>query len=231
MRAEGRKKHGGMPPAALASALDAHRRGDLATAEHGYREILARSPSQADALNLLGVLMLQRGSRGEALALLRQAVQSAPGNPAIHNNLGEALRAGGDADGAVAAYRAAVRLEPRHAQAWSNLGAVLHSRGEGAEAVAALQRSLALEPTLADGWNNLGIALQAQGRAGEAISAFESGAHEPSLCGFFFEKFFTASGALRSEFPSRRTGFTALPRTFAYRAWTSFSSSVVATSG
>jgi hypothetical protein len=45
-----------------------------------------------------------------------------------------------------------------------------------------------------------------------ATWAFESGFQAPSLCGFFFEKFFTAGGERRSELPSRSTGFTALPR-------------------
>ena len=44
---------------------------------------------------------------------------------------------------------------------------------------------------------------------------FESGAQAPSLCGCFFENAFTESGERRSELPSRSTGFTALPSTFA----------------
>jgi hypothetical protein len=39
-----------------------------------------------------------------------------------------------------------------------------------------------------------------------------------------FCKVLTALGALRSEFPSRKTGFTAEPKTFEYFALISFSS-------
>ena len=42
---------------------------------------------------------------------------------------------------------------------------------------------------------------------------------------------FTAFGARRSLLPSRSTGFTALPMTFAYRALMSFSASVCGFSG
>jgi len=45
--------------------------------------------------------------------------------------------------------------------------------------------------------------------------AFESGFHGPILCGCFLAYSFTAPAARRSEFPSRSTGFTALPSTFA----------------
>ncbi len=44
-----------------------------------------------------------------------------------------------------------------------------------------------------------------------ATLVFESADHAPIECGFFRAYSFTAFGARRSEFPSRRTGFTALP--------------------
>ena len=61
--------------------------------------------------------------------------------------------------------------------------------------------------------------------------AFDSLLQAPSLCGFFLEKAFTAGGERRSELPSRSTGFTALPRHLAYRAWIAFSASSLGTSG
>ena len=64
-----------------------------------------------------------------------------------------------------------------------------------------------------------------------ATCDFDSGFHAPSLCGFFFENAFTESGERRSEFPWRSTGFTALPRTLAYRAWIAFSASSFGLSG
>ena len=42
---------------------------------------------------------------------------------------------------------------------------------------------------------------------------FESSGQTPIRCGLFFAYSFTARGARRSEFPSRSTGFTALPLT------------------
>ena len=64
-----------------------------------------------------------------------------------------------------------------------------------------------------------------------ATWAFESGGQALSLCGCFRENAFTDSGERRSELPSRSTGFTALPRTFAYRAWRAFSASSFGASG
>ena len=59
----------------------------------------------------------------------------------------------------------------------------------------------------------------------------ESADHAPIECGFFWANAFTGAATRRSELPSRNTGFTALPSTFAYRARTSFSASVCGSSG
>ncbi|SKV96938.1 Uncharacterised protein [Mycobacteroides abscessus subsp. massiliense] len=55
--------------------------------------------------------------------------------------------------------------------------------------------------------------------------------HVPMLCGCLRAYSFTARGARRSELPSRRMGFTALPRHLVYRAKMSFSSSFFGSSG
>ena len=65
----------------------------------------------------------------------------------------------------------------------------------------------------------------------DATCVLESGLHAAILCGFFLAYSFTATAALRSEFPSLKTGFTALPRTFAYLVLISFSASFFGSSG
>mmetsp|Transcript_19219 Transcript_19219/g.30623 ORF Transcript_19219/g.30623 Transcript_19219/m.30623 type:complete len:331 (+) Transcript_19219:1895-2887(+) len=61
-----------------------------------------------------------------------------------------------------------------------------------------------------------------------ATEVLLAGVHGPSFLGFAMQFSFTGAATRRSEFPSRRTGFTALPRTLAYRALLSFSSAVFA---
>ena len=46
-----------------------------------------------------------------------------------------------------------------------------------------------------------------------ATFVFESADQAPIACGWFRAYCFTDAGARRSEFPSRNTGFTALPFT------------------
>ena len=72
---------------AFALALDQHRAGRLADAEHRYREILQREPQHADSLHLLGVIALQTGNLAAALALVQQAVALRPDAAPCRNNL------------------------------------------------------------------------------------------------------------------------------------------------
>ena len=60
---------------------------------------------------------------------------------------------------------------------------------------------------------------------------FELLLHLPIECGCFLAYCFTGAATRRSELPSRSTGFTALPSTFAYRALTARSSSLLGSSG
>jgi len=54
----------------LQAAIAHHRRGELDAAQAIYAELLRADPRRADALNFMGVLLVQRGERERALELL-----------------------------------------------------------------------------------------------------------------------------------------------------------------
>ncbi len=81
--------------ALLSSAIASESEGDIATAEHAYRTLLARAPRHAIANHNLGNLMLGRGDTREAIALLRSALQAEPQQNAHWLSYAKALRAGG----------------------------------------------------------------------------------------------------------------------------------------
>ena len=96
----------------LQAAFDAHRAGELATAESGYRAVLQVEPDNADALHLLGVLQRALGRPELAVDLIRRALVLAPGLVDAHANLGNALRELDRWDEAATSYAAALRLNP-----------------------------------------------------------------------------------------------------------------------
>ncbi|MBT8339273.1 MAG: glycosyltransferase [Desulfatitalea sp.] len=76
----------------LGQAMYLHQCGDLAAAEDLYQRLLGQAPSDADALNLLGVLYLQRRQPKQAEMLIRKAITVAPDQAEYHQNLANVLK-------------------------------------------------------------------------------------------------------------------------------------------
>ena len=143
----------------LERAAAHHAAGDLARAEAGYLAVLSLAPRQADALHLLGVLRDQQGQHKKAVALIRQALEQAPGEAAFHGNLGTALLSLGREADAEAAYRTAVSLDPSYAEGHYNLANLLRRRGDASAARAAFAAALGLQPGHLRARNNLAMLL------------------------------------------------------------------------
>lgn len=95
--------------ALLNGALEAQRRGDLATAETAYRDILKDMPDQPDALHYLGCIYLQNNEVVEAETLIRRAIGVHP-LTAMYQNLAVCLDLQGRCDEAIQAMHSAYAL-------------------------------------------------------------------------------------------------------------------------
>jgi tetratricopeptide (TPR) repeat protein len=96
----------------LGEAMEKHKAGDINTAEVLYHQILAYNPQDADVLNLLGVLALQRSDLDQAHDLLKRAVEANPGIAEIHNNLGQVLMRQGRSQAAADCFRNCLQINP-----------------------------------------------------------------------------------------------------------------------
>lgn len=150
--------------ACLDQALVAHRAGDWAVAEAGYRRALQAAPAHAAALTNLGSIVRQRGDVAEAIDLLTRAVQAPGSNEHAAFNLGNALQTAGRGAEAVAAFRLASERQPGWALAWNNLAACLLDLGRLDEADAASAMALECEPGHELARRTRVRVLQAQGR-------------------------------------------------------------------
>jgi len=159
--------------ALIRDALAAHQRGDLDSAERGYRAALAAAPAHPLATHYLGVVLYQRNRLVDAMPLLESAAAAVPQEPEFHNNLGLALAAADRDDEAVAAYRRALALKPGHAVAWNNLGLALQASNRLEDAIAAYREALALAPDFAQAHWNLSLALLAHGAFAEGWREYE----------------------------------------------------------
>ena len=145
--------------ASLATAVRDHRAGRLREAVSGYEALLARTPDDADLLQLLGVALAQLGRSAEGAALLARSLELQPDRATVLLNLAQALHTLGREEEALrscdralaldqslaAGYRTragqAVRLALQDAGSHADLGGALAAVGREREAVECFERA------------------------------------------------------------------------------------------
>lgn len=160
----------------LLKGLTHHKAGKHHLAEKAYRRVLHASPRSADALNLLGTLLFERGETARAISLIGKAVALQPDYSSAHCNLGNALLAAGRDVEAIHSYRRAVDLNPAFAAGHSNLGRALCKRGDHAAAIESGRKAAALAPAVPEIWEHLAINLRTAGQPEEALPVLRSAA-------------------------------------------------------
>jgi tetratricopeptide (TPR) repeat protein len=156
----------------LLAGVEHHKAERLDRAEALYNKVLAKSPGDPDALNLLGTIALARGRTARAIQLIEKSVGSNPSFAAAHSNLGNAYRAAGRMTDAADSYRKAIALNPGFADAHSNLAQVMADLGNPELALASSQKAVALAPTLPQPHRIMANAFRLLGRETEAIHAY-----------------------------------------------------------
>lgn len=191
------------PEARLAAGAVAEAQGRAAAAERAYRQALAASPSDFDALQRLLDLLLRQKRVEEAIAATASAARAFPASPQHLSLAGEAAlsaRRYAQAERyffqalALAPTAAAVRIDLARSQlqggrpdaAMETLrdagearevdmlrGAALSARRDWRSAVAAFQRALAAGPPRADLLTSLAAAQLEAGMRGDAVRSLE----------------------------------------------------------
>jgi tetratricopeptide (TPR) repeat protein len=156
----------------IQTALQLHRSGKLQEAETIYRQVLASSPANFDALHLLGVLSHQIGNNVLAVNLIGKATKIDKKNPNAFSHLGAAYRSLGRYAEAEKCYRTALRLQPDFPEVYFNLGNTLADLKRLKEAEKAYFKAVQLNPDYAAAYNNLGTTLNELKRIDEAEGAF-----------------------------------------------------------
>ncbi len=157
--------------ALLQAALAAHKAGRLDEAGALYERIIADDPENVDALNLSGMLRLQRGDAAGAQKRISRAIAARPREALYHANLAKVLQAAGDLAGATASLRRAAKLAPAQSVIWQQLGLVLRRQADFAGAADAFRRAAQAAPAEVAPLNNLAAVLLEQGQVAEARPA------------------------------------------------------------
>lgn len=158
----------------FADAIAAHRAQDFPRAKMLYERVLARAPSDGDALNNLGVILSMERDYDRAYALLRRAVTVAPRNAGAWNNIGNLLREQGKAEEAIAAFRRALAIDSRHQGAKVGLAQQYFATHALPQARELLEDVLGANPELPEAHYTLGQVLEQQGNRAGAVASYSS---------------------------------------------------------
>lgn len=156
----------------LAYAIQLLQGGRLAEAESLLRLLQRQGMQEASLFAHLALLAGLRGSHGESIQLLEQALALRPDDPDSLTNLGVALRRCGDPATAAERHRLALELRPDFIQARFNLANALLDLGQLNDAIAEYRKVLAMEPGMATVHFNLGNAHKASGALEEALTSY-----------------------------------------------------------
>lgn len=121
-------------------------RGAFAEAQRELEAIIRKSPDDAKAIHLLGLMLAAQGKLQEGTECFKHLVSTVPQYADARVSLGMALGDAGNLEAAVAEYREALRLRPGLFQARTNLGIALAQLGRYQEAAEILQGALAYAP-------------------------------------------------------------------------------------
>jgi uncharacterized protein (TIGR02466 family) len=159
--------------ATLKAAASALQSGQLAEAQAACRSVLAADPSNAQALQLLGLVQQRLGRVVEAEALFRRAIELVPRNPQLRANLALLLADRGLLEQSLAELERALVFEPRFRPARLALARVSNQAGRHDAAAAHARKLIAADDNDGEAWSALGAAVFGIGRISEARAAFE----------------------------------------------------------
>ncbi len=160
------------PQSNLNQAMDFHRQGRLAEAEHIYRELRVQFPHSPDLVHLHGLVIFELGQHAAGEALLQEAIRLNPNVAHYHGNYGTKLVDQRDTQRAIAYLRRAVELAPDATQHHYNLGNAYVQAKAHEEAIACYRGALARNADYAVAELQLGMALHLVGRTEEGIAHY-----------------------------------------------------------
>jgi len=159
-------------PRELDAAEHAFKSGDLARAERLLRRVLAATPLNSRANELMAYTIARRGDEHEASAYLRQATAAANASATAWYYLGVSLRGRGELSEAEQAFRRAIAIDPRLFPAHHDLGVVLFTLGKLDDSLDALDQAAALDESSSEVFHNRGRTLHALRRYEEALESY-----------------------------------------------------------
>ncbi len=137
-----------------------------------WRSRVRKNPGNWYAMNVLAAALLEHGSVGEAMRLLKRVQELNPDFPDGANNLGRALLMKGKVTESIGYFRRTLRLQPDHDSANAALGSALVRLGQTSQAITHYREVLEKWPHLYVARVRLGNLLADRGQLAEAMGQY-----------------------------------------------------------
>lgn len=131
-------------------------RGQWARSEPLLLQVLAVTPRNVSALNVLGLIGVKQGDGDKAFKYYEQSLAIDPDQFRVHGVLGAIDLTQGDLDGAEKEFRTALAINPNFAEAMANMGFIESLRGHGGIAEVWYRKGMATDPTFPRVYRRLG---------------------------------------------------------------------------
>lgn len=155
----------------LHNARQSQLSGDISQAECIYHKIVSMNPQDVNALQGLGLILMQKGDYHTAIEWLQKAMTEKPNVTSIRNNLAIALEKQDRTKEAAEQYKQALDLGA-NAEVCNNYANLLLNTGEIEGAVEYYRKALDINPTYTKAFLNFGGALERQGNYQAAMDCF-----------------------------------------------------------
>ena len=153
---------------------DLYRRGQFQDVVEQARELLLRTPGNADLLSRLGAAQFRLGQMNEAERTFRKALVSSPSHAQAQLGLGNALLTQGKASEAVTVFESLSKQAPSHVPLRRTLARAYIEASRYADAEALLQTLLQSDPKDAESWYELGLLNYRSGYYAPALKALDT---------------------------------------------------------
>ena len=148
-------------------------KGEANEAKTALSLLLEKSPTDAEALHLLGVIYAEEREFNQAEEMLQKALHLKQ-DPSCYLHLALVFKAKGLFDQAIALLMEVITKYPRFAAAYNNLGVIYFVKQEWDHAISAYQAALDEKPDYAEAYYNLGLAFNKSDQKDQAILAYEA---------------------------------------------------------
>jgi tetratricopeptide (TPR) repeat protein len=161
----------------LMTAYQAYTRGDDATAQQQYRQVLQRDVRNVDALLGMAAIAQRQGRDADAAGWYQKVLEIEPKNTiALSAMMGAAMaspQANGDTAGTESRIKSMLAQQPETANLYAALGNLYIEQGQWSSAQEAYFNASRLAPNNADYAFNLAISLDQMGKASLALRQYE----------------------------------------------------------